>query len=617
MATGTIRQDISGLTGTEKLKSQSGSTSFRKQISDAELKKQLERQNKFYIDYAKKRHKSLADLDKKELEDAERRFKQKETAKLNKSLKDWEEYYNNIAKVSDKTSTKIAAKSLEIATKAYSAMESSINSYIGTYSNYLSGLETRLQGYTRTAEDMTGQIKSGVGFSPYVKQTAVLDNLAKLVDKGIAYNVEQRAFLASVSDRIATTFDAFDASLLRIIRIQQSDTTAARLGLEASLTKYFNAMFGDTSYLSDTYSGVAQILLESSSQLNGQQSIAYEYAIQKWLGSLGSVGVSSSTLQSLAQGLSYLGTGDISALTSNESLQRLLVTAAGSRYSDILTGGLSPENANQILRNIVDIAQQIGGIESNVVRQQYASLYGFTLSDITSIMNLTSQDLVDISQNMLTYQQAMEETRAGLATLGERTPIKTMVDNVLSNVMTSMGESIGSNAATYLTWSIADMLDQYVGGINIPTIFAMGTGIDLNTTVAGLMKVGLMGYSILDNLGTAFASLTKGGALDLDSWGASDFTTRGTGTTSLKTTGMVRGISQTAFIGNVGASDIYEGSIANVKESESYTSAQEEGNNTMNIIKDDIAEINRTVTDIYSLLQMGIRVATEFGGYSL
>ena len=41
---------------------------------------------------------------------------------------------------------------------------------------------------------------------------------------------------------------------------------------------------------------------------------------------------------------------------------------------------------------------------------------------------------------------------------------------------------------------------------------------------------------------------------------------------------MVRGISQTAFIGNVGASDIYEGSIANVKESESYTSAQEEGN---------------------------------------
>jgi hypothetical protein len=50
--------------------------------------------------------------------------------------------------------------------------------------------------------------------SPFVKYTDMLGKVEELVDKGVAYNVEQRAFLASITDKIATTFDAFDSNLL-------------------------------------------------------------------------------------------------------------------------------------------------------------------------------------------------------------------------------------------------------------------------------------------------------------------------------------------------------------------------------------------------------------------
>lgn len=320
---------------------------------------------------------------------------------------------------------------------------------MGAFSKYMSGIETRLQGSTKTFTGMTGLIKSNIGASPLVSQTAVLEKLNYLVSQGITYNVEQRAFLATVSDKIATTFDAANGTLLQLIRIQGADTTAARLGLEASLTTYFNKMFGDTSYLSETFDAVSQILLGSTSQLSYQQGVEYEYAIQKWLGSLGAVGVSSSTLQSIAQGFSYLGTGDITSLSNNAALQRLFVTAAGSSYSDILTRGLTGEGANTILSNIVSFAQQIGSIQNNVLRQQYATMFGFQLSDLTAIMQLTADDLKSIAGTMLDYTSLYNETVSQLQTFGSRMSVKERLDTLVENIYATTGETIASNIASY------------------------------------------------------------------------------------------------------------------------------------------------------------------------
>ena len=81
---------------------------------------------------------------------------------------------------------------------------------------------------------------------------------------GITNNLTQRAFLDSISDKIAATFSATQDSLIEITRIQRQDTTASRLGLEAYLTRMFNNYFGDTSYLATQFDAVQSILIGTS-----------------------------------------------------------------------------------------------------------------------------------------------------------------------------------------------------------------------------------------------------------------------------------------------------------------------------------------------------------------
>lgn len=113
------------------------------------------------------------------------------------------------------------AAAIQEALKAnVAAAMAGMEQYMGTYAQYMSGIEARIQGSGETFAGMVGTFKSAIGSSRYVKQTEVLQNLAKLVEAGTTVNLEQRAFLATVASDIATTFNAFDSSLLRIIRLQ-------------------------------------------------------------------------------------------------------------------------------------------------------------------------------------------------------------------------------------------------------------------------------------------------------------------------------------------------------------------------------------------------------------
>ena len=67
-----------------------------------------------------------------------------------------------------------------------------------------------------------------------------------MVSQGIAFNVEQRAALDVMKDKIATTFDAANGTLLRLVRIQEQDTTAGRLGMDSALTALLNNMYQTT-----------------------------------------------------------------------------------------------------------------------------------------------------------------------------------------------------------------------------------------------------------------------------------------------------------------------------------------------------------------------------------
>lgn len=520
------------------------------------------------------------------------------------------------AKYAEKFGDRLSA-SLQLAVEnttkaAYAKAEQSVTQMADLLTKYQSAVNARIQGSNNTFQKMYDMVRKNVGSSPYVSQTKVLENLGSLVEKGIAYNVEQRAFLQTVKEDIATTFDAANGTLLQLIRIQQADSTAARLGMEAALTRFLNAEFRDTSYLSTSFDTVSAALLGVSSLKNQKEAAELEFVAQKWLGALASVGVNESTLSSLAKGINALGTGDISSLAGNQALQSLLVMAsgrAGVSYGSTLTGGLTASDLNRILRSIVEYGQTIAQSTSNVVKSSYASLFGLSISDLAAISNLDAETLRSISGTALSYSGMLKETSYQLGQVGSRQHLSEKIKNVFDNTIANIGGGIANNAVMYTTWMINDLVEKATGGINIPFVSALGTGVDLNANVNQLVKIGLIGTSLMTSIPSIIGGL-MGKTMDLSSWGGADYTPRG-GTT-ITTRGFGQGTSESGFAGNASYSDLYEQTVTSAKDkaSEETKGADEDQTKIVPEIRDNTAKMvayekamSENVSEIKDLLK--------------
>ena len=203
---------------------------------------------------------------------------------------------------------------------------------------------------------LSDTITGSVGVSPYVKQSDIVNKVKELINSGIAFDVEQRAFLATISDKIATTFDANDGTLRRLIRLQQQDSTAARLGMESAMNAFLNNMYENTEYLGSLSSSVRGQLEEAQALMSTEQAVELEFQVQKWLGSMYSVGVSDSTVSKLATAIGQLASGDISGITSGGANNLLIMAAneAGVSLEGILKNGLDASQTNILLQAMVN-----------------------------------------------------------------------------------------------------------------------------------------------------------------------------------------------------------------------------------------------------------------------
>lgn len=423
-------------------------------------------------------------------------------------------------------SLKDTGKNIE---KIYSGVQKligSLDTVISKYSDYQNSMNTRLQGSSWANSASTGgllgtstdtfsylqnQLIEDIGLTPYVKITDVIDSMQKLTDAGVSYNLEQRSFLSGVSKEIATTFDAANGTLLRIIRIQSSDSTAARLGMESYLTQFLNSMYEDTEYLSDAFDSVTSALLEAESTMTTENATGFEYVVQKWLGSMYSNGVSTSTVNSLSSALGYLGSGDISSLSSSSGMENLLVMAAskaGLSFSDLLTNGLDSSDTNRLMKSVVEYLQDITDDSSNlVVLSQYASIFGMTMSDLESLKKMTSSEIDSLYADNQTYSDDIDTLKTELSTIGSRMGMATKVANMLSNLTYDLGSNIAENPALAAIWQITSLIQDNTGGIAIPTISVLGSSVDLNTTAENLIKTGLVGISTFSMISDLFGSL--------------------------------------------------------------------------------------------------------------
>ena len=451
-------------------------------------------------------------------------------------------------------------KSLEnLASSMANFVDGMVNSATSVLTEYSGKVSARLQGTDTTFSNIVSTYQGILTGSPYIQIKNVLSKVAQLSEAGIAYNLELRAFLGTISENIASTFDAANGTLLRLIRLQQADSTDARLGMEAVLTRFLNEMYEDTSYLSNVADSVGSSILDASSQLTRDMSQEFEFTVDKWLGSLYSVGASEAFINSIAQGLNLLGTGDVSALASNEQLQTLFAMAAsraGISYPDILLNGLDAKTTNDLLKSIVEYLGEIAQGTNQAVKSAYGGVYGFNLSDLRAIQNLTTTDIQNISTTNLTYKQAQQELQNQLGEVPGRLTMAALLGNVLENVKWTAGSEIASNPLLFAAYQAATMLDS-AGGIPIPEISVAGFGIGNLGTVAQWLKLGTAGISLLTTFFNLASSLSNGLGTDLSAYGYKEYTSRGEGFSGSSSLQVRRTSGQsTSYVATSSTSDI-------------------------------------------------------------
>ena len=470
-------------------------------------------------------------------------------------------------------------KSMEDLTNSLlSGLKQKFDNTIQTYGTYQGKINTRLQGSAYSWNGITGtsnveaNLKKLVGATPYVKLQTVMDNVVRATESGIANNIEQRAFLATISENIAATFDAFDANLLKIIRVQQADSTAARLGMEAGLTSFLNQYFADNSYLDSAFDTVSQNIFDATSQLTAETAVDVEYQIQKWLGSLYSVGFSDSAIGKISQALGYLGSGNISSLSSDTAMQNLMVMAmnrANLSYGDLMTKGLTASSTNELLESMVEYLKEIANSDNKIVKSQYAEIFGMSVSDLKAATNLANSIDVIANQSM-NYADSVGELFDQMKNdLADRISVAGILQNLYDNVNYSIGTGIAANPAAYALWQITSAIEDLTGGINLPTVSVMGNAVDLNTTVTNLMRAGLVGYGTLGSIGSIINGVsTFGDASKI-------LTNLGIGSTPLETKARgaslnrrqtTKGLSKSSYIGNSSGEDYYQQSITSAED---------------------------------------------------
>lgn len=558
----------------------------------------------------KKEQAERAKLNRKIVDDAV-------TGPLNKenNLKERLKSLNELTKDDDKVTqamNRVAAGIVAISTLAQQ-LEKKMDEIAG----YKGAIDTRLQGSSNETvsgsywDQLVKDMTSVGAINPYFKQEDFANNIKSLVDTGIAFDLEQRAFLMTIKDKIATTFNVADASLLRLIRIQQEDTTAGRLGMESALNSFLNNMYENTEYLKQVASGVRTSLEEMQALMTGAAATEVEYQVQKWLGSLYSVGMSQEATNSIATALGQIAAGQIEGLTNGGAGNLLIMAAndAGVPIADILTKGITADETNQLLQAAVNYLAELADSskDSRVVQQQLANVFGVKASDLQAATNLVGPGTTtNIYKNSLSYGGMLEQLMAMAGTMGDRTSLAEKMSNIWTNGQYTLAGSIASTPAAYMIYKVATLLDNTVGGIPIPAISTMFGGVDLETTVADLMRVAAVGTGIIGSLGPILSGLGNSfsGQKMLNEMGINAnsglmITPRGDGSNLVGSTGGGKQTtSESGYAGNSSGSDIINSTQQEAEDSKKQLmieAKEEEGASEIDVL-------NTTVLKIYELL---------------
>lgn len=355
-------------------------------------------------------------------------------------------------------------------------LDSTINSYIDNYQSMISSLV----GANKDWESITDNLNNALSANSLVRQENVYKNLTELIKAGISENVEQRAFLETISDDLNLLLDTQTGSLARLIRLQDASIAENRVAIEYSLREFLNQNYQTSEYIKDSYLKVADSISELQAINTTSIASSIESALQTWLGSYYSVGVSDSTISNLASAINSLGTGDLSNINSNISkLVMMGAATSGKSYGNLLTNGITAEDVSAIMSGITDYAKSIEG--NNVVKSQWASLFGLSISDLEALKNL---NITDNTQTVSSDINKLFDAYAGFV------PTTVGLKNTFENLMFTTATNIASNDALYGSYFVTDILEKSGIGSALSSLGSSIASMGLKKTGGALQVAG-------------------------------------------------------------------------------------------------------------------------------
>lgn len=507
--------------------------------------------------------------------------------------------------------------------KASKALDDTVDNAVKLVSEYQQKINYRLEMVSKEYEKdgafdyIRKNIRKLVGNTGVVTQQKVIEAIGKAVDTGIAYNVEQRAFLSTIAENIQGTFDTFDANLLRIVRIQQADSTAQRLGMEKALNDMLNSYYKDTTYLKDVFDNVSSAIFEMTANQSREQAVETEFVVQKWLGSLYSLGASSNAVQQIATGLGYLGSGNVLALAGNTGLQNLLALSAskaGKDYAQLLTNGMNASDINDLMKAMVQYLAEIAEDtrKNKVVTSSYGNIFGLSLSDIRSFSNLSSSAL-DIYSENLDYGGSQKYLQESLNKYTQYMGTAQYMQNMFENIKLGVG-MMYADGPMYLFYKAVDILDKLTNGG--PTLAVAPWGIGIQAKIFEIIKTGMFGAGLIGSL--INGGLFNNSSLNLQNWGYEDVVSRGTGF-GLKAG---QGTSYSQGVGNANSGDVSDQALKEGTESATNVEdksgkGQEKGIDdlyealVLNGDKGQLSSVNQTVISMDAKLVKAMQLLDE------
>ena len=356
----------------------------------------------------------------------------------------------------------ITDKILDVTSAVRRSIDGWVDDAARVISNYYGKINASLEGATKDFSSISANAVESLGLSRFVKQTDYIEQIARLTASGVSFNVEQRALLETIKDKTIASFSAVDANLLRLIRLRQQDLTATQFGLEAALRTTLNKVFKDSTYLNELYDTINGAITDAAIVSGSSDITEYNSTIQSWMGAMYESGVSSGVVQKLAQGINYLGSGNVSGLASDADLQRLILLSMDSinmDYADILQRGLSSSDINDLLTAVVKYLTQIAKntSDNNVLASSYTNLFSMSMSDLKAITNLYNNLG---SWSIVNSSSALAKTKKELSYIQstERTTVAEQVQNIMDNAKYTFGQSIAKDAGSYLTWKVSNLM---------------------------------------------------------------------------------------------------------------------------------------------------------------